>query len=88
LLGWQTVDLSQNDQLAYGQVVFFSLQAIQPAGRNLIGLVALLLGETEAPFFNLAQRKLPLLTDRTQSPTDPFRQEMSPMSTYGYDEYL
>ena len=62
----EIVDIRQNDELIDGQFVFFPFQAVQPAGRDLVRMVALLLRKAETPFFHLAQRELPLLTNCTQ----------------------
>jgi hypothetical protein len=79
LLRRHVVDASKNNQFVHGKFVFFALQAIQPASRNPTGLVAPLLRNAKAPFFNLSQRELPVPTNRAKSDTDAI-QERSPLA--------
>ena len=66
MLGGEIVDIGQDNELVDRKFVFFPFQAVQPAGRYLVGLVALLLGKAETPFFHLAQRELPLPSNCTK----------------------
>ena len=55
--------------------MFFALQPIHPAGRELEGEIALFLRKTKTAFFNLSQRELPLLTNCTELFTNSYRHE-------------
>jgi len=66
LLGGEIVDFGENNELVDGKFVFLPLQAVQPTGRDLVGLVALLLGKAETSLFHLAQRELPLISNCTK----------------------
>lgn len=75
----EIVDAGQHNQLANGEFMFFALQSVQPAGRDLVGLIAPFPSKAKAPFFYFAQRELPLLTNRAKSGTDAI-QERSPLA--------
>jgi hypothetical protein len=55
--------------------VFFSFQPVQPASRDLVGLIASFPGKAKTAFLNLSQRELPLLSNCTKYSTDPCRQQ-------------
>ena len=60
----EIVDAGQHNQLVDSQFMFPALQSVQPASRDLVGPIAPFPSNAKAPFFHLAQRELPLLTNR------------------------
>jgi hypothetical protein len=62
----QVVDVSQGYELVDRQFVLFAFQAIEPTGRNLVGLIAAFLSKAMTAFLDLPQRELPLPAYHTE----------------------
>jgi hypothetical protein len=72
----EIVDACQYNQLVNSEFMFFALPSVQPAGGDLVGLIAPFPSKAKAPFFHLAQRELPLLTNRAKSETDAIQSDL------------
>jgi hypothetical protein len=66
LFRWEVVDVSQNKECAERHFVLFAFQAVQPASRNAISLIAPFLGKAETLLFNVTYRQLLLNTNCTK----------------------
>jgi hypothetical protein len=58
--------------------MLFAFQTGNPTGGYLVWLIAKLLSETKAPFFDLAQWQLPSLPNCPETFTDPYGHGLSP----------
>ncbi len=73
------INVGQSDQLVDRQLVFFAFQAVKPAGRDLVSLIAPFLGKAKTAFLNLSQRELPLPANRTEPCTNPCHERTFPV---------
>jgi hypothetical protein len=79
LLRRDIIDFGQSYKLTDRQIVFFSFQAVKPAGRDLVGRVAPPLCEGLTPLFDLSQSELPVLPNCPKSRATPFGHELLPI---------